>query len=292
MTSTYSEQDAVARRAIRDIDRISARGWGRTNCPFCLGRTGKSDRRRSFGFYVETQEYHCFKCGARGRLIGAPESREMISERRAKDCDEDCGPPEGYTPLWTDPGLSAEIFGPARDYLAGRGVGSQTISEARIGACYTGRQAGRVVVPALEADGSWFGWVARAWGSVGPRGLKYISSTSMDSYRRLYNESALDVETDDPAICVEGVYDALPLWPDAVAFFGKPSDGQFQRLLKARRPLVIALDGDAWIEAEMLALRLGLEGVHAGWLRLPPRRDPGDMPPDRILAAARRAVEQ
>jgi hypothetical protein len=293
MTLTFSEQDDLARRAVRDIQRVSDKGWGRATCPFCLRKVGKPDRRKSFGFNVETGEWHCFKCGARGRLISSDSAdvRERMAERREQGVEPELGPPEGYTPLWKGEGLHGMVFEPARNYLAARGVGSQIIEEARIGACSRGQQRGRVVVPALEPDGQWFGWVARLWTTPRGRTPKYITAVGMDTYRRMFNEAALDVETDEPLVMVEGVYDALPMWPEASAFFGKPSDGQFSRLCQTRRPLVIALDGDAWIEAEMLALRLQLQDVHAGWLKLPPTRDPGDIDPAKILDAARRAVE-
>jgi hypothetical protein len=295
MASTFSRDDDIARRAIRDIERVSDKGWGRVPCPFCLSKTGKLDRRRSFGFNIDSGEYHCFKCGIRGRLLSERgEVKERIVDRRDRSEDPELGPPDGYTPLWREPGLGSMVFEPALKYLARRGVGSQTIEEARIGACVDGRLRGRVVVPAFDDGGEWYGWVARLWNNPprGSRTAKYLTADGMDTYRRLFNESALDVETDDPLILVEGVYDALPLWPEASAFFGKPADGQFDRLCSARRPLVVALDGDAWIEAEMLALRLSLQDVRAGWLKLPPTRDPGDMAPSKILAAARSAIEQ
>jgi hypothetical protein len=112
----------------------------------------------------------------------------------------------------------------------------------------------------------------------------------MDTYSRLFNEAAIDVETADPLILVEGRFDALPLWPNATAFDGKPSDGQVERLRQARRPLVVALDGDAWIEGEMLAMRLELYGVRAGWLRLPPTTDPGNFRPEEIFLASDAAI--
>jgi DNA primase len=76
---------------------------------------------------------------------------------------------------------------------------------------------------------------------------------------------------------VEGVFDALALWPDAVAVLGKPSDQQVDALINAKRPVVIVLDGDAWLEGKWLAARLCLRGKRAGHIRLPPGVDPDEV---------------
>jgi DNA primase len=119
-----------------------------------------------------------------------------------------------------------------------------------------------------------------------------LSATGFDRERNVFNAAALAVDTDDPLLVVEGTFDALPYWPDVVALLGKPSEGQIGLLLTACRPLVVALDGDAWLESEMLAARLELDGARATWLKLPPKRDPGDLEPARVVAAARRAVDK
>ena len=106
--------------------------------------------------------------------------------------------------------------------------------------------------------------------------------------RALFNEAALHVETDQPVLLVEGVFDAFPYYPNAVAFGGKPTDEQVAALLAAKRPMVSTLDGDAWQEAEALAMRLHLAGKRADWMRLPPGRDPADkkVDPDAVWAQA------
>ena len=106
----------------------------------------------------------------------------------------------------------------------------------------------------------------------------------------MFNEAALAEVTDEPALVVEGPFDALAYWPQAVAVLGKPTEPQMLTLLRAVRPVVVVLDGDAWQEAEMLAWRLRFEGQRAGWVRLPPMVDPDEVDPAWLREEARRAI--
>jgi DNA primase len=90
--------------------------------------------------------------------------------------------------------------------------------------------------------------------------------------------------TQEPLWVVEGVFDALPLFPYGVATFGKSvTPEQVELLASLRRPLVVCLDGDAWTECMALAARLGMRRQAAGrdndvtWAKLPPASDPGSL---------------
>lgn len=288
--SSDSERD-VLRRAAGRIDRVGPTGWGRTQCPFCLSIVGTADARGGLGIHFPSGYCHCFRCKTRGFLDRSGKKSEVAPPIPAgveAEQDPELGPPPGFVPLWSGPGLSSISLAPAHAYLASRGVGAQTIEEARIGVCLEGAAANRIVVPILDLDGVWLGWQARAW--VSGYRVKYLSATGFDRENHVYNAAALAVDTDDPVLVVEGTFDALPYWPDVCALLGKPSEGQIDLLLSASRPIVVALDGDAWLEGEMLAARLELDGAKAVALRLPPTRDPGDIPPAKVIAAARRAV--
>lgn len=295
--SSSAELELV-RRAAQEIDRFGATGWGRAVCPLCPGRTGSPDRRGALGVDDRTGYFHCFRCAARGRIDVGRSEKELAppmpgERRRRRDDppqDPELGPPEDFTPLWTGDGATSIMLEPARAYLRRRGVAAQTIAEVRIGACLRGRAAGRVVVPVLDLDGrTWLGWQARVWDRRSTA-VRYLSATGMDRESHVFNAAALAVETEDPVLVVEGIFDALPYWPDVVALLGKPSEGQIAALLSAARPIVVALDGDAWLEAEMLAARLELDGARATWVKLPPKRDPGDVNPARLAEAVRRSA--
>lgn len=280
----------------RSMTNISRRGWGRAQCPFCDQRKGSPDKRKSFGINFNTGECHCFRCRARGQLdlgtLGyAPAALNDTDSGEPEDFY--LGAPESFMRLGEEPGRSSEILRSARRYLARRNLTMQVIREAGIGACSSGRQAGRIIVPITAPDGTWLGWSGRIWAAnCSPKIPKYIYPEGLDRYTTMFNSAALSVRTSRPVLIVEGVFDALAWWPDATAVLGKPAEGQIEQLVRTRRPIVVALDGDAWIEGEALALRLQLEGVPAGWVRLPPKEDPATVARPWMEAAAIEALRQ
>lgn len=279
----------LIRVAVADAQK-STHGWYRTNCPVCVIKTGKEDKRWSMGFQPETGRYKCFRCGSGGKL--AEDFSAMAAENPSEEEEEDTTlePPEGFMLLGEEPGLTAYSTEDAREYLLSRNVTEETWRACSIGITFDDPvHHDRIIVPILGDDDTWFGWVGRVWepGWI----LKYRYPAGMQRGSLLWNHEALLIETDEPAMIVEGVFDGLPHYPYAVACLGKPSHGQIGALLAARRPLVVVLDGDAWMEAEALSLRLKFEGKRASFLRLPPRRDPGNYKPGDLLEQAVKTLE-
>jgi hypothetical protein len=291
MGVSYQEIEAEVRAVIVDGHAITSAGWMRATCPFCPDRVGRPDRdpRGAFGFNTRTGGYSCFRCGIRGQL------REYSSHDFGDDLPEEEDDselrqePEGFYALGEEPGFSAISFKAARAYLMQRGVPVSMWKRFKIGACADGRYAGRIVVPVLGQGDVWTGFVARLWGKSNE------SPTYMypgGTWRRsaLFNHEALLVETDTPAIIVEGVFDALHVYPDGVALLGKCSAEQFEALAAARRPISVVLDGDAHEEGWALAQKLKLEGQRSGSVRLPPRRDPDEIMAAHLRELARQSV--
>lgn len=249
--------------------RAARSGWVRANCPFCVLSTGKDDRSQALGLNTATGGWHCFRCGESGRVptdgFARPKASPIPVDAELQTL------PQGFVPLGTEPGLSALSTLHIRSYLDRRGIRRHVWREAGIGCALSGRWAHRAIVPVRRPDASLVGWVAR---HVGENPMRYLNSSG--AIPGLFNEGALYVETNTPVMVVEGVFDALPFWPDAVALLGKPKDMQLAMLLDACRPVAVVLDGDAWREAEALAWRLKFEGKRAGFVRLPPTRDPAD----------------
>lgn len=280
--------DAVAGK------RVGNGGWVRGDCPFCEQRKGTPDRKQCLGLEVATGKWHCFRCGTGGLVLEMPEELRPIGPGAAggeEPAPEPIELPESFELLYEEPGWSAQSLEFYRDYLRGRGLDDDLCHDAKIGACTDGRARRRVVVPIYDARGEvLLGWSARATWKGAER--KYLYPEGMKRAGLFYNAAALYEDTDEPLMVVEGVFDALPHWPDAVAALGKPGPSHLEVLLdvRVRRPIVSALDGDAWREAEALALRLSFEGKRAGSIRLPPATDPGVTPPDVMRRLAREAL--
>lgn len=274
-------------------------------CPFCAAQVGTPDKRKSFGFNRRTGGYYCFRCGSKGRddalmdegmggdswwgddaYAAADAARLLVSA--------DVPLPDEYRPLWLPPYLTAWSYDAPRAYLEERGVGERLWREARIGAALDGQYRGRVIVPVPEQDGVQAGWVGRDYTGHSP--IKYLFPSAMDREHTLFNAAALiewgwAADGDDPLLVVEGVFDAFPYWPCAVAVFGKPSPGQVERLVACGRPIAVMLDADAQDIGWALAARLRLEGVRAGYVELPSGRDPATVPAEWAWGEALRCLD-
>ena len=246
-------------------------GWWRAHCPFCQGRDD------SFSYNPETSYYHCFRCPVRGKLDEVPE--EIIGagpskEERDAALEAITHPPDGFFLLAGD---DSESLAPARDYMHKRGIPERVWHEAQVGACIYGKYAGRVVIPNLMPDGSWFGYTTRAYDKSVPKKAAYRYPPGSWRGDVLHNQPALWADTDEHLYIVEGAFDALFLWPHAVAVMGMPSEKQVLLLAQSKRPLVVVLDADAWEKGYALSMRLRLEGCRAGCVRLVDGADPDEV---------------
>lgn len=267
----------------------SGDGWLRANCPFCPGLVGKFDKNRSFGFNEHSGYYHCFRCLISGKVEISEEWAPVTKDRHLETSEGDMSPPKGFIPLWVGDGLTAHCLKDAREYLLKRGLDFQTIADAKIGACLDGDFANRIVVPILDvADETWLGYAGRDW--TNQQYLRYRYPVGMPRSTIMYQQKALFVETDEPILVVEGVFDALSFFGHAVAVLGKPSPWQVQALSGSKRPVAVVLDGDAWEEGWALARKLKLAGVQAGSVKLPAGEDPNSVDHDWLRNEAARCV--
>jgi hypothetical protein len=270
------DRDAIRQAAVGA--RVNSRGYARINCPCCFERVGKDDRKQCMSVNLDTGRFSCFRCHVWGylkdRQDGEWDGPAIAAAQLAASAVE---PPEGFVPLWEGAGMTATCTAEARAYLVHRGIGPDVVMGARIGCCLDGKYRGRVVVPVLDRAGGWLGWVARDW--TGRADRKYLNASGMHlgSSGQLFNGRALVTVSPDPALLVEGPFDALAYWPDGMAVLGKPTEAQVATLARSFRPVVVVLDGDAWEEGHMLAMRLRFDGAAAGCVRLPPCVDPDEV---------------
>lgn len=273
------------------------RDWQRTACPFCAD-DGHRDRKGSLSVQKSTGWWHCFRCGTRGRLDGFEDDDDLDELVAPNDSISQFDPPYSFAEFASRAGRTSCSLADARAYMKSRGVSRHMIEKRGIGACTDGRWDGRVIVP-FKLDGypKWVGWIGRLWvkkpaeHAEGLAAQTYLYPKGMTRGVFLYNHDAIYVETDEPLLIVEGAFDTFPFGDNAAAVLGKPAHAQVDALASAKRPLCVVLDGDAWIESEMLAARLRFEGARAGWIKLPPRVDPDEMDPDELMDAARRSID-
>lgn len=302
----FSSSMAMVREA---VVTHGARGPSRTGeyqtcCPFCYERAGKPDVH--YKLQLNPRAYSkkskawggwwwCHRCEAKGggdlSWLG-PAAHEPVDPNEIRECDQ---PPEGFT-LLTEKSQTLATY---VKYLHNRSVLPQALAVGA-GACTKGRFAGRVVIPMTTRGGEWKGFSARLVSSgrrLTPAYAhpKYLYPKGMDRKGSLWGADWVPRLKDrtHPLYLVEGVFDALPLYPYGLAAFGKNvTDEQLDLLaslvgadaaqevedaLAGTRRVVVCLDGDAWRDAESVAHRLVMRGVRATYCHLPPGSDPGMM---------------
>ncbi len=273
--------------------RPSETGWVRGHCPLCELRIGKADKRQSFGLSVTTFRFECYRCGATGRLSKPLDelSGFELAGGEAPAPPTVIDPPEGFYSLSEEPGASALVLEEAREYLASRPkpLTPQLLRESGIGACVSGYWASRVIIPVFDLAGDWAWFVSRSYAPDAEKKYLYPKGGRRGV---LYNHVALLEETERPLLVVEGCFDALAHWPDAVAVLGKPSHVHIEALATAPRPVVFALDGDAWEEAWGLCLKLRARSQRCAYVKLAPGVDPDEIPTETLMAAAHEALSQ
>lgn len=279
---------ALAEAALPTLRQTSG-GWSRGPCPYCA-TAGHHDRKASFGVHLTSGFFSCFRCSVKGRLdVGTPWFAERQAAPAAAQQEAPAGPPEGYVPIWEDDAWDADCLRGARDYLASRGIGREFAEEVGIGAVLDGRYHHRVIIPVRGLGGEWVGWIGRVW--VKKAELPYVYPEGAWRAQSIYNHACLRRETDDPALVVEGAFDAMAVGMDCgVAVLGKPSAWQVDAMSEACRPVVAAMDGDAWRDGMQLMLQLRMRGQRAGTVTLPPGADPDEVPHARLMAAARASL--
>lgn len=244
---------------------------------------------------------NCFRCHSRGLIqqyddVPLEDVVATQTPQRPKPTSTVMELPEGFVDLFDGVWSKSYACAQVRDYLKGRGVTAEVAKAVGIGAVFGGWLGGRVVVPIVEADGSLAGWSARLMEKAPPDIPKYLYPSGMNRGEILFNAAALTAVSASPLFVVEGVFDALSLWPDAAACLGKPSPKQIDRMAEGcrqtGRPLVSLLDGDAWREAKVLARMLGRRGVRAAAVHLAPKTDPGASNGDWLRSLGAKALEE
>ncbi len=281
----------------------AGRTW-KANCPF------HQEKTPSFTVNPDRQIFKCFGCGAGGDVfrflmefekMSFPEAVEYLATRAGIPLPQKgwTGPEEEsvYPPLeWTAEFFRRELAGrtggPARDYLASRGLESGVLERFGVGWAPTGwsnlleaagkryslslleraglvipndrgghydRFRGRVIIPIRSALGRTIGFGARTLGDEEPKYLNSPETEVFSKGRVLYGlaEAKEALKDTAEALVVEGYMDALTLaqagFRQVVASCGTAfTEDQARVLRRYVDKVVLLFDGD-------------LAGIRAAW---------------------------
>jgi len=228
----------------------------RFKCPLCRKEGRKFE---DFKLYVSLERGVgiCHRCGWRGRwsallqlfeLIGrnpltAPTLHELEQLCQAA-CPSSTPPPlhplpPSWMPAWDHP--------VARAYLQGRGLHLWDAVLFGFGFCPTGPFANRIIIPICDPDGEYATFVARDVTGAAER--KYLYPKGASVHHLLYNFHFWRRRRSTTLYLVEGVFDAVHLFPWGCASFGKHLSQSQTALLRSIPWLdrvVLMWDHDAW----------------------------------------------
>lgn len=249
-------------------------------CPFCARRGKGPDRKTHLAINPEKNVLHCFRCGFGSRNAQAVSAHERLSVPPGIRWGRSTPTAIQQTPTPPPPpaGFSTDFSTPlgqrAYRYLQSRGLSSSLIYGYGLGYSDIPPFDGRIIVPIYQ-HGHCVAYQGRCF--LGSSRPKYRTSAGFPP-GTLFN---LDRAVHAPVrFLVEGVFDAFTVPAASIAIFGKHlTEPQRHRVLQLPvRPLYIAVDADADLEAEDIARQLrGCMPVYR--LPLPPGvKDLGEAP--------------
>lgn len=162
----------------------------------------------------------------------------------------------------------------AYNYLKSRNVTDEMIERYRIGFCYEGFYAHRIIIPSYNSNYDLNYFTARSY-DTNPK-LKYRNPEA-EKEIIIYNEYLIDWSK--PIYIVEGPFDSIFV-PNSIPMLGKVmSEHLFKTLYEKAKEIVIILDGDAYQSALKLYDKLNGGRLYGKiWLtRLPEDKDIADL---------------
>lgn len=275
-------KEAVA-AAVESADARRSGTRARVLCPKCVSsKTNRADYSMSVS--LEEGWFFCQRCGAKGKLW------------------------ESVT------GIVNSMVPPVREFRVARGIPvSQAVVHGSVFAkrlwefitsrrcqyivhapnvtCHTGNSGAdiRFVVEMFRVDDLEVPACAQYIDCYEYRSSWATSKRTAlggDRASSFYNAVELTRPTRRPVLVVEGFFDAVAHLPDAVAVMGVPSNTHIEMLAFAPRPVVLALDGDAWERGWVNAQHLRHMGQMAASIHLPPKCDPDDFTRGELMRKA------
>ena len=259
-------------------------------CPFC------NHYKRKLQVNVDTQQWHCWVCDAKGRSLFVLLKKLKVSNRvlvelsqiyethrgtYASERHSTIGnlPKEFQSLIKRDEKISSIVYAHAREYLRKRNVDEDDIIRYNIGYCVDGEYGGRIVVPSYDSNANLNYYVGR---SFYPGKLKYKNPpVSKDIV-----VFELYINWKMPIVLCEGVFDAIAIKRNAIPLLGKTvSDSLLSKIIINKVPSVIlALDMDASDTALKISQKLMQYGITVSKVTLKDK-DPSEVGYKNMLKA-------
>lgn len=139
----------------------------------------------------------------------------------------------------------------ALNYIKKRNITDDILKKYKIGFCYDGEYANRIIIPSYNENNVLNYFTARSY--LTKTKLKY-KNPEAEKEQVIFNEHL--IKWNEPIYIVEGPFDSIFL-ENSIPMLGKKlSDNLFKKLYEQAKKIIIVLDGDAWNDSEKLYHKL------------------------------------
>jgi DNA primase len=253
-------------------------------CPFC------SHHKKKLQVNVETQQWHCWVCDAKGKRIHSLLKKLHVDSHKlkkvyeiygddyvvySKDSDEEVIElrlPSEFKSLLKQPKGINPTYKKVKHYADVRGITKEDIVRYNIGYCDGGMYAGRIIIPSYDLDNKLNYFIARS--VFEDEKFKYKNPPVSKNIIMFENQ----INWDEPITIVEGAFDAMAVKRNAIPILGKfiPKKLMDSIYKKGVKQINILLDKDAQQQALHYVIQLGNQGIKVRNI-IPSDKDAGEM---------------
>ena len=266
-------------------------------CPEC-----KDSKKQKLAVRIDTGQYHCWVCDARGGSIAkilrriSPEVASrwegVTGSHQRRFVDEVIEAPKVELPIGfkllaeslesKDPDTRGCI-----EYVRDRGLGIREMWYFRLGFVRRGRLSRRIIMPSFDSEGKLNYWTAR---SIDEKSIGKYVNPPVPRGEFIFNE--LNIDWRQELTLVEGPFDLTKCDSNATAILGSNMSRKsalFQAIARNRTPITLALDSDMPEKQHNWAKALSEFDVSVKMLDLGGRKDVGEMSKQEFLEAKSKA---
>ena len=254
------------------------------HCPFC------HHHKKKLQVNLETQQWHCWVCDAKGRKIQTLLRRLHVDSKKIKKVYEIYGDdyivsstttdeekvelrlPSEFKSLLKKPKGLNPLYKKVVQYAKDRDISKEDIIKYNIGYCDGGIYNNRIIIPSYNSDGRLNYFIARS--VFTEEKFKYKNPPVSKNVTIFENQ----INWKKPITLTEGVFDALAVKRNAIPLLGKfiPKTLMDSIYKKGVKEIKIILDKDAQDQALYYVNYFMNNGITVTNI-LPTEKDAGDM---------------
>jgi len=261
-------------------------------CPSCDNI--KPTAKRKLSIRLDNDFYHCWVCDIKGRNLvfllkkysTSQKLQEYIKRFHKKalpeiindslNAEDDIELPKNFTLLAANQHMNNQYVNKALRYLKTRDINERDLWYFKFGIAYDAKYYNRVIMPSFNSEGKLNYFVGRTWNKNATK-FKYFNCKCKKS-AVIFND--ININWSKQLTLVEGPFDLTKCNENATCLLGstlRADSALFQKIVKHKTPILLALDKDAKVKMHKIAKLLCQYDIDVWYLEFNDNRDPGDL---------------